>query len=72
MKVTIEYGDEERDEAMDAIGIYSWRCFVDAFEEKLRRQWKWGEWKHDETHQAIEDLWEDWHELKADLPKSGE
>ena len=73
MKITIEYdGVEERDEATDAINIYAWRQFVWAFESELHKRWKWGEWEHDEAHELIEELWDVWHELKVDLPRSEE
>ena len=49
-----------------------YRRFIDEFEEELRRRYKHGDFAHDETYMLIADLWDAWHELKADLPRGGE
>lgn len=47
---------------------YQW--FVKEFEERLRRRYKYGEFVHEETATLFTDLWDEWHELKADLSRS--
>ena len=60
MKITFEHGVDE------------YRRFVHEFELVLRGHYKHGNFAHDETINAIADLWDAWHELKADLPRGEE
>ena len=49
-----------------------YRRFIDEYEQLLRRHYKHGNFAHDETINAIADLWDAWHDLKAGLPRGGE
>ena len=70
MTIQVTYdGIEERDEATDAINVGEFRSFIWDFEQALRAKWKWGEWDSEETQKVIEELWETWHEGKANLPR---
>lgn len=49
-----------------------YQVFVEDFEMMLRDKYKHGDFAHDESATLIADLWDAWHELKADLPRGGE
>ena len=73
MKITIEYdGIEEIAEATDAINVGALSSFIWNFEKALRGKRKYREWKTEEAKGLIEALWEEWRDLKADLPKGEE
>ena len=71
MKITLEYDDEERAEAIAAICVSSYQVFVDEFEGRLRQERKHGD-HTDKAATLIDNLWEAWHEMKDDLPRGGE
>ena len=49
-----------------------YRRFVGDFEEALRLLYKHGDFAHDETDEVIAELWDTWHEMKAELPRGEE
>ena len=67
MKITLEYNDEEREEAIDAICVSSYIILIDEFEMRLRACRKHRDYGHEVT-KLLDELWDFWHELKADLP----
>ena len=72
MTITVTYdGLEERDEAIDAISVESYRYFIAEFERVLRFEWKHRD-NTDEDALVVDRLWDLWHNLKADLPRGGE
>ncbi len=68
MKIKIEYNEDERAEAIDAICVSSYQVFVDEFEGRLRQERKHGD-HTDKAAMLIDNLWDAWHEMKADLPR---
>ena len=53
-------------------GVGTHREELRSFELALRERYKHGNFEHDETHEVVGDLWDEWHELKADLPRGEE
>ena len=69
MKITLEYDDDgengERDDAMTALHALDYKLIIYDFENELRAKRKYGEYG-DETHEALDELWDRWHEIKAE------
>ena len=69
MKITLEYNDDgengERDEAINALHALDYKMIVWDFENELRGKRKYGEYS-DETHEVLDELWDRWHDIKAE------
>ena len=72
MKIILEYDEEERGAATAAINLDLYALFIADVERYLHNIWKWGDYEHDETTHMIDEVWQEWHRLKADLPGSEE
>ena len=66
MKITLEFDDSDaRSDAIDALCALDYKMIIWDFENELRAKWKYGEYG-DETHEVLDELWDRWHEIKAE------